>query len=412
MLSSVLAVVLGLGVIILIHELGHFLVAKAAGMEVERFSIGFPPHVVKLRRGDTEYCIGAIPLGGYVKVDLGTSGSTVSDVSPWKRMLVVLAGPGSNLLLTAFLFFLVLGVTGRSVSLLPAVSSSGEGALGLAAGDTLLAVNGQPVDSYTDAYVALSSAPSGTISVGTSSGRVSRGYSIDPDEAPGFMPLIPPVVGEAPVGMPAHTAGLREGDTLLAVDGRPVAGWNEMVEMVRSSGGGELSLEVSRGGVRDTVSLVPVETEGVWRVGLLPATRQVVERLPILSAALSGAELAVRGAAEYYSTLFRLFSRPRELYQSSGGPVYVAQTLSQQASYGLSRLLETVAVISLAVMVFNLLPIPILDGGQLIFLACEAFRGRPLPKRTIQVAQQVGLFVIMLLFVVILQKDISRLIPG
>lgn len=412
MLSSVLAVVLGLGIIVLIHELGHFLVAKAVGMEVERFSIGFPPHVMKLRRGDTEYCLGAVPLGGYVKVDLGTSGNTVSDVSPRKRMLVVLAGPGSNLLLTAFLFFLVLGVTGRSVSLLPAVASSEGGALGLSPGDTLLAVNGSPVESYTDSYLALSEETSGTITVGTAGGRVTRGYSLAPEEAPGFMPLIPPVVGEAPVGMPAHTAGLREGDSLLAIDGRRVESWDRMVDLVRSSGGRELSLAVSRDGRVDTVALRPVESDGVWRVGLLPATRQVVERLPLLRAALSGAELAVRGAAEYYSTLFRLFSRPRELYRSSGGPVYVAQTLSQQASYGLSRLLETVAVISLAVMVFNLLPIPILDGGQLIFLGCEAVRGRPLPRRTIQVAQQVGLFVIMLLFVVILQKDISRLIPG
>ncbi len=412
MLSSVLAVVLGLGVIILIHELGHFLMAKAVGMEVERFSIGFPPHVMKLRRGETEYCVGAIPLGGYVKVELGTGGDTVSQVSPAKRMLVVLAGPSSNLVLTAFLFFLVLGVTGRSVGLLPPVASSGDGSLGLAAGDTLLAVNGKPIDSYTDAFLALSEAPAGTLEAGTPAGPVSGEYSIDAEDAPGFMPLIPPVVGEAPVGLPAHTAGLREGDSLMAVDGKPLSSWDQMVDIVRSSGGREMALAVYREGGADTLLVSPVETDGAWRLGLLPATRQVVERLPIPRAMWSGMELAVRGAADYYATLFGLFSRPRELYESSGGPVYVAQTLSQQASYGLSRLLETVAVISLAVMVFNLLPIPILDGGQLIFLVCEAFRGRPLPKRTIQVAQQVGLFVIMLLFVVILQKDISRLIPG
>jgi regulator of sigma E protease len=405
-------VVLGLGVIVLIHELGHFLVAKAAGMEVERFSIGFPPHVLKMRRGGTEYCLGAIPLGGYVKVDLGTGGGTAPDVSPWKRMLVVLAGPGSNLLLTAALFFLVLGVTGRNVSLLPAVASSGEGALGLARGDTLLSVNGDPVGSYTEAFTALSESASGTITVGAAGGRTTREYSLDPAEAPGFMPLIPPVVGEAPVGLPAHTAGLRGGDSLTAVDGREVGSWDEMVQSVRESGGGEIVLSYVRDGAADSVALSPVENQGVYRVGLLPATRQRVERLPLPHAVLAGMELAVRGAAEYYSTLFRLFARPRELYQSSGGPVYVAQTLSQQASYGLARLLETVAIISLAVMVFNLLPIPILDGGQLIFLLFEAFRGRPLPKRTIQVAQQVGLFVIMLLFVVILQKDISRLLPG
>ena len=411
-MSSVLAVVLGLGVIVLIHELGHFLVAKAVGMEVERFSIGFPPHVLKIRRGGTEYCIGAIPLGGYVKVDLGTGGGAPVDTNPWKRMLVVLAGPGSNLVLTALLFFLVLGVTGRSVSLLPPVASSADGALGLAQGDTLLAVNGEPVDSYTDAYVMLSEAASGRITVSGARGRVRREYELDPADAPGFMPLIPPVVGEAPVGLPAHTAGLRSGDSLTAMNGDALPSWDAMVEAVRASGGREVSVTYVRDGARRTATMVPVENQGAYRIGLLPATRQRVERLGLLEAAMAGAELAVRGAAEYYSTLFRLFSKPRELYQSSGGPVYVAQTLSQQASYGLARLLETVAIISLAVMVFNLLPIPILDGGQLIFLLFEAFRGRPLPKRTIQVAQQVGLFVIMLLFVVILQKDLSRLIPG
>ena len=412
MLSSVLAVVLGLGVIVLIHELGHFLVAKMVGLDVERFSIGFPPHVIKLNRGGTEYCIGAIPLGGYVKVELGTSGEAVSNVSPWKRMLVVFAGPGSNLVLTALLFFLVLGVTGRSVSLLPAVASDSDGALGLSPGDTLVAVNGNPVDSYTDAFLDLSETPAGSITVGTPRGRISREYSIDPEEAPGFLPLIPPVVGEAPVGLPAHSAGIRAGDSLLAVDGSAMVSWDQMVSAIRSSGGRELSLVVSRDQRRDTLLITPVESDGAYRIGLLPATRQVVERLPVLKAAVEGGRLAVRGAAEYYTTLFRLFAKPRELYRSSGGPVYVAQTLSQQASYGLSRLLETVAIISLAVMVFNLLPIPILDGGQLIFLLFEAARGRPLSPRTIQLAQQVGLFVIMLLFVVILQKDISRLLPG
>jgi regulator of sigma E protease len=151
----ILAVVLGLGVIVLFHEFGHFVVAKLVGLDVERFSIGFPPHVLKLRRGGTEYCIGAVPLGGYVKVELGTSGDEAPSTPWYMRMLVVLAGPGANLLLTALLLFLVLGVVGREVSVLYPVVENPDNPLGLAPGDTVVSVEGRPVDSYSEAIQAL-----------------------------------------------------------------------------------------------------------------------------------------------------------------------------------------------------------------------------------------------------------------
>ncbi|MBD3369945.1 RIP metalloprotease RseP [Candidatus Fermentibacteria bacterium] len=405
----VLAVALGLGVIILFHEFGHFIVAKLVGLEVERFSIGFPPHVVKLRKGETEYCVGAIPLGGYVKVELGTSGEEVSTTPWYLRMLVVLAGPGANLLLTALLLFLVLGVVGREVSVLYPVVENPDNVLGLAPGDTVVSVEGRPADNYSDAIRSLQQHRSGTMVVGSEAGRREVSYSLSPDEVIPFEPLVPPVVGEAAVGTPAFEAGIRNGDSLVSVNGRPVKSWADLTALVQDSTLYPLNIAYVRDGKVHSAELTPIVVQGNRRIGVVARTRTRRMLFPLPRAAALGVEAALKGAAGYYRTLVGLFTRPRELVRMSGGPVYLAETLGQQAGLGVARLLETVAVISLAVLVFNLLPIPVLDGGQLIFLACEGVKGRPLSRRSVRIAQQAGIFVILVIFVLVVSKDISRL---
>ena len=411
LLIKILAVGFGIGIIILFHELGHFLMSKAVGLHVERFSIGFPPHIWKRKHGDTEYCVGAIPLGGYVKVDLGTSGENVSDIPWYRRSMVVLAGPFANLVLTALLIFAVLGVIGRDFPVQSSVAGSAPNQLGLARGDTVLVVNGVTVNDYDDTIELLYLEPSGKLLVGTVTGRRVVEYSLSDPESPAFIPFIQPVIGEAAIGMPGFEAGLREGDSLVSIDGNEIFTFSDLQRSVQNyTGQGGLEIGFIRDGSPGTALVEPLEFDGVRRIGIVAAGESVTVRLPLFRALVVSGVAAVEGVGSFYGGLIKLFARPASLMQMSGGPVYVAETLGQQAGFGLARLLETISYISLAIMGFNLLPVPILDGGQFIFLLLEGIRGKPLSRRGIQIAQQAGLILILALFSAIVISDIHRVI--
>ncbi len=406
-----LYVLLGFGAIVLFHELGHFVAARLAGLEVERFSIGFPPHILKIRTRRTEFCIGAIPLGGYVKVDLGTSGEEKVPDRPWHaRLLTALAGPVFNFVLAVILFFLVLGVTGQEEAVFLNVIGPGGNSLGLAEGDTVLAVNGIDTPDYGSAALEMARHPSGTLLAGTAEGRREYAYTLDgPGEAPGFQPLIPPVLGESIIGLPAYEAGLRAGDSLISVDGSPVHSWADLLEAVEGASGSGLVIEYAREGSVFTAVMEPLVLEGSPRIGVVARTSLVNVRYPLGEAFLYSVGAAAGGTVFVYRTLASVFTRPVELVQMSGGPIYVAETLGQEAGRGIPRLLEAVAGISIAVMCFNLLPIPLLDGGQMLLLLYEGvFRRRP-SARAVQAAQRIGLLVILVLFVLIMWRDLSRI---
>jgi len=410
-LVKVVAVGFGLGIIIMFHELGHFLAAKMVGLDVERFSIGFPPHIWKRKAGDTEYCIGAVPLGGYVKVDLGTAGENVSPVAWYKRATVVLAGPLANLLLAALMIFLVLGVVGREIPVHSNVIGSSHNQLGLVIGDTLLAINGTTVNNFNEAMENFMISSSGDLLAGTAGGRRSLTYELSDELTEVYTPFISPVIGEAAVGMPAYEAGLREGDSLISVDGQRVVVFADVQSAVAAYPGfGELDIMFERDGELHTALVDPLEFEDMIRIGIVAKGESVTMRLPLGRALVIGCVAAVEGAAAFYDGLMKLIARPRDLVEMSGGPVYVVETLGQQAGFGLARLLETISYISLAIMGFNLLPIPVLDGGQFLFLLYEGLRRKPMSKKGVQIAQHAGLVLILVLFSVIIFKDIHRVL--
>ncbi len=405
---SAAAIIFGLGVIVLFHETGHFLMAKAVGLEVSRFSIGFPPFIFRKKLGDTEYCIGAVPLGGYVKVNLGTTGDVVEDISWFKRSLVALAGPFANLVLTAFILILIFGVVGLDISISPAIAGNSDNLLGLGVGDTVLSVNDTPVADYYGVLNELAETPEGTLLIGSDLGRTEIEYSLQLNSIP-FHPLVPVVIGEAIVGLPAYESGIRAGDSITAIDGRPVAIWYDYQEMVTSTTD-ELAITFYRDGIKDTVFVTPHEYDGQILSGVtvqLPSERV---KLPPGEAFVEGLRAAGRGAVSICATLIKLIKKPAELVESSGGPIYVAETLGQQARSGLPSYLWTIASISLAIMIFNLLPIPILDGGQIVILICEGIRGKPISKKHVQIIQQTGMILILTIFILIMFKDISRLV--
>lgn len=407
---SVLSVVFGLGVIVLIHELGHFLTAKAVGLEVPRFSIGFPPHILKLKFGSTEYCIGAIPLGGYVKVNLGTTGDTPPNVSWYKRALVTLAGPFANFILAIVLVFLIFGVIGLDFAVVPSIIGNTDNQLYLAVGDTILTVNDRGIKSYQEASYYLAETSTGTMLIGTSQGRVEMEYSINPDSII-FNPLIPVIIDEAMVGMPAFEAGIRSGDSLIAVNGETIGIWAEFQEIVYFTiPGEELKIVYLRDGQIDTAYVAPEDYDGRILTGVTVRMEYEREKFPLGEAFITGVKGTYNVAKSIVLMFVHAFKDPEMLVKNSGGPVFVAETLSQRADSGLPNYLEAIASISVAIMIFNLLPIPVLDGGQTLLLIYEGIRGKPMSKKKIEVIQNVGVVLILTLFALIMFKDISRIV--
>ena len=405
---SVIAIIFGLGLIVFFHEMGHLIMSKAVGLDVPRFSIGFPPHIFKRKVGRTEYCIGVIPLGGYCKVNLGTTGEPATDVSWFRRVLVALAGPFANLVLTTLILITIFGIVGWDIDIAPAVVGNTDNSLGLGIGDTVLSVNGYPVEDYYDMLYRMYSATPGTMTVGTASGILEMSYSL-PEETVPFHALIPAVIGEAMVGFPAYESGIRSGDSITAIDGRPVTIWHDFQSMVTGDTE-ELVIEFHRNGIIDTAYVTPGEYDGIILTGVTPLMLKERVRLPFFKAVVEGVRAAGDGTVYVCVTLFKLFRKPAELAESSGGPIYVAETLGQQARSGLPSYLYTLASISMAIMIFNLLPIPVLDGGHVVILVIEGIRKKPISKKNVQIIQQTGMIIILVLFLLIVYKDISRVI--
>ncbi|MCD4708388.1 MAG: RIP metalloprotease RseP [Candidatus Sabulitectum sp.] len=405
---SVVAVLVGLGMIVFFHELGHFSVAKAVGLPVERFSIGFPPFVFRKKKGETEYCIGSIPLGGYVKVDLGVGTENVSPIAWWKRAMVVVAGPAMNLVLAAVLMFVVLGFVGTEIPVIDAVVGTTH-MDGLETGDVILEVSGIPVENWSDLHELVERQGSGEFLVQRGSETLTVPFDLPPDSIPGFIPLLPTIV-ESSVGMPAYEAGIRSGDSIISVNTVPVIDFSELQHEVLQFEGQFLELVYVRNGSLDTAWVEPMDYQGRSIIGVTSLSKTRTIKLSPGRAIVVSAQAAVGGAVIFFTSLIQMIARPSELIEMSGGPVFVAETLGQQAAFGLSRFLETIAYFSLAIMGFNLLPLPILDGGQFLFILFEGIRGKPASPKVIQVAQHIGIMLLLLLFATVIFKDIARVV--
>jgi len=350
LIYAVGAALVGLGVLIVIHEFGHFLFAKLSGVGVLTFSVGFGPKLWKKKIGETEYALSAFPLGGYVKM-VGEDPS--EDVSPaeiersfahkslLKRILIVAAGPGFNLLLAVFLLMIVFLFYG--------------------------------------------------------------------------VPVLLSQVGGVEPGSPAERAGIQKGDVILSLNGRPVREWEELSKGIKQSDGKPLTVQVRRQSKDLTLTIQPTKREGrnifgekrdEWIIGI--SSRVSVEKgkpgLAIVKAfqqTYDYAKLTLMALAKMVTGEVS----PRNL----GGPILIAQMAGQQAQEGLGSFLPFVAILSINLGVLNLLPIPILDGGHLLFFVVEAMIGHPVAVRHREMAQQVGLFLLMLLMIYAFYNDIARL---
>lgn len=451
MLIAVLALIVVLGVLVFIHEAGHFIAAKWAGIYVHRFSLGFgsPIPWLSFRKGETEYAISWLPLGGYVKMATAEEDATSSaleggagdvvvppdryfEAKPlWKRMIVILAGVTMNVVFAVVVYFGIAWVAGRPV--LPTTTvgrveadSLPPGARELSQirpGDRIVAVAGQPVNSWTDIEDRLFNASATRFAVQLADGR-SLHVDVHADAlekriavVQSLVPVVTPVIQKIQEGSPAARAGLAPGDTMTAINGTLLAGADQPGATLDTNGTRPVAVTLRRNGVLRTVQVTPrldTATVGdslieVPRIGVyfsLPIIRQsysfggaVKEGLAQTGAASTQIIRAVRGIAT-----------GRVSGRSLGGPILIAQQAGQQAQLGLIPFLAFMALISVNLAVLNLLPIPVLDGGQFLFLVAEAVIRRPLSLKLRERLIGVGLVMILVLMVYVFSNDIIRLV--
>jgi regulator of sigma E protease len=449
-LTSLTAFLVAIGVLVAVHEWGHYIVARLLGVKVLRFSIGFgrPLWMRRSGRDQTEYCISAIPIGGYVKL----LDERDCDVPPeeqirafnrqpiMSRIAILFAGPALNFVfaILAYWCMFVVGIPGAK----PVVGAVDEGsvaaAAGLRAGDRILAVGRRPVSTWEGAVLAMldemlgqgdiplrvGGAGAGERSVllptrGRESELTEPGALFDRLGIEPWSPKLPPVIDELTPDGAAEAAGLQPGDRVVEAEGEPIETWPEWVDFVRARPGQEILVVVMRGDARLSLPLriaaVSGEDGDIGRIGAsvrvpedLFASMRALQRYapaPALVASLSKtwemSTLTVRMVARMVTGDVS----PRNI----SGPINIAQYAGYSASIGVVPFLNFLAIVSISLGILNLLPIPMLDGGQIVYQLAEAAKGSPLSERTQIIGQQMGILLLLLLMSFAFYNDLSRI---
>jgi len=446
--TTVVSFVVVIGILILIHELGHFLVARWTGVGVERFSIGFGPVLLRWRGKETEYALSAIPMGGYVKMmgeESPLEGGTQPDYDPskafalkplWARFLIVFAGPGMNLVLAAVIFAIVLATLGRPV--LPAVvgrvsEGTPAAAAGLRVGDVITAIDGRPIAYWEDVDRAVAKSNGRPLTLRVQRGAADETMTVAPRlrsaadpifrEARevwdiGAIPKAIPQITSVAANSPAEKAGLKPGDAIVEIAGQPLHTADDLLEAIRSRPGQSFTLTAERDGRRLTLTVTPEPvkektltgeeiTVGKIQAGLASKT-DIFERYNPLEAIGLGTARTWDMTILTVKGLWKLVSRQIDS-SNIGGPIQIATEAGRQAKEGMASLALFTAIISVNLAVLNLLPVPMLDGGHLFFFVIEAVLKRPLSLAKREAAQRVGFVLLMLLMVYALYNDLVRL---
>lgn len=453
-LFTVAVLLVVLGVLIFVHELGHFLAAKWAGIRVHRFALGMgnPVPGLKVTRGNTEYAICWLPLGGYVKMasreEEATSSALEGSGAPagaepvradeffeskpvWKRMIVILAGVTLNVLFAWVAFTYLAAKNGEQIEpttvigrvTLDSLPPGAEALAQLAPGDRIVRINGAEVLSWNDIESGLSTSQGDTLTLELADGRAialpihhaALGDRVRATLA--LQPYRPAVIGQVLPGRPAERVGILAGDTILSVNGDTVPQWYDLVERVRASAGTPLVLRVQRDSVRIITVTPEAEPEPapgggsitVGKVGAGPAISVVSRPYPGLRALGAGFRATLAASTQIVRTVQGLVSA-RISSREVGGPILIGQMAAQTARLGFDVFLSFMALVSVNLAVLNLLPIPILDGGQFIFLLAEGVTRRPVPERIRNGLMLVGMVLIVMLMVLAFSNDIRRLI--
>ena len=436
-LVDLVTVTIVLGIMIFVHEWGHFAAAKLCGVRVDVFSLGFGPRLFGMKRGDTDYRLSALPFGGYVRMagdnpleERTGAGYEFLSRPRWQRAIVAIAGPLMNFLLALVILwgiFWRLGIPSpvyeHQAADIVAIPQSMP-ATGTQAGDRIVAVNNVPTPTWKKVYSEVEKAKPGSFVTLT----VQRNNASQPvtltvpehltsfDNLLGFAAL-PPVIAEVDGGTPADRAGMKPGDTIIAMNAKPVVTWQQLVDGVHTSGGHSIQFQIRRNTSEQlTLDITPMQGtdldgQPVWQVGVLPNTDVDYERQSFLEASQDAAASTVSGIRQIGQVLVGLFSGKVSIRQLAG-PVGIARISGEAAKRGLPTLLEFMAVISLNLGLLNLLPIPILDGGHLLLLAIEGILRRDLSLAVKERFVQVGLVFLLGIFAFVMYSDILKAVQS
>jgi regulator of sigma E protease len=462
MLSTIfpiLAPILVFGLVIFVHELGHFIAAKALGVYAPRFSIGFGPAIFRKRRGETEYILAWLPLGGYVRMasrhdaeaafleggneestarredDPGYDPNAMIPFGPkpvpenrwfeskplWARVVILTAGVIMNAVLAVVVATTLVMRAGQAdydstviggVERDSAVTELSQ----LRAGDTVRAVNGKPVASWRALIEGMLDSKD-QIQLTTNRGTVTvplRDDGPDAREIASLIdPYLPPVIDTVFPGDRALQGGLRKGDSVVSVGGAPVVSWTDMVDKVGASPEQPLTFVVRRGGATESLTVTPKAvpsenmsgapiTVGRIGAGAKNTSHRVAVSLPY------AIRLGLRETKSDAGQVFRVLRRigtGKQSVKELGGPIAITRVAVSQARKGLDDLFALIALLSINVAVLNLLPIPILDGGQILINVLESAKGSPFSMRTREYILRFGLFAIALLFAIVMYND-------
>ncbi len=420
MLTVILTLIV-LGVLITIHEFGHFIAAKISGVRVRRFSIGFGPPVLKKKIGETEFVIAAVPFGGYVDMagsdpreDQKYEKDEFLGQPSYKKLFIVFLGPFFNLLLGFVLFWMsyaFYGVEvppGRQISIEANIPN-----LKVLDGAEVIKVNNKPVSNWFDIFNAVSVKSDSHLFVVVKDGDTLSEWIPD-SLLPNITAKIPPVVARVQFGMPAYHAGLQPGDTIIAINGAPVKGWNELVDSISSHPGDTVLLKIRRNGEEKEVIIVPmpfpIQVEGgkvdtVGRIGIIAPT----ERVRVSS--VRALRMALNKTWESSLIIFRFLEgllTGKSDYRQVGGIITIGKMVGDTARYGLDYLLMLVALLSINLFIINLLPFPGLDGWHILVFVVEGVFRRRMPAKVAEVVQLIGYAFLLLIMLAVIYLDIKR----
>lgn len=451
-LWTVGAFIVAIAVLVVIHELGHFVAARWCGVKVLRFSVGFgkPLGEWRLGRDMTTWSIAAIPLGGYVKmldereglVAPEEAGRAFNRQPVVRRMLIVAAGPVANLLLALLLFWVMFmhGIQDLKPVLGTPPPDSIAAAAGITSGERIISVDGKPLATWSELRMEVLNGVldrhSPTLETINSGGQIAyRRLDVDrltvtemgddPTHAMGlriYRPPVKPFIGLVIDGSPAQQAGLRPGDFVLSIDGKPVRYWEDVVALIQAASGHALVMELLRDSKHLTAQLTPQQVlesgHPVGRIGIAVQQDPKISEAMLTLVRYSPVDALMKASSESWNTArLSLVMMGRMVigevsWRNISGPVTIADYAGQSARLGISSYLRFLALISISIGILNLLPIPVLDGGHLMYYLVESIKGSPVPERVQEIGQTIGFGVLGLLMAFALFNDIHRLISG
>ena len=447
-LQGLIAFIVAIGVLVTVHEFGHFWVARKLGVRVLRFSVGFgKPLLRRTGKDGTEYVIAAIPLGGYVRM-LGEQDDEVNDQnrheafnhkSLKEKSAIVIAGPLFNFVFAVIAYWLmfVVGIPGQIPQIGEIVPGSTADKAGMRVNEVITHINGNvtPTWSVTNSELLDAILSDNRVIIRTRTMHQNlHQYILQIDDTSqllddngllknlGIISWQPPVwIGEVKAGGAAEEAGLMKGDRVLAVDGMPVSTWGQWVDYIRHRPNTELQVEIERADGELVLSVVPkpVVSEEGEIIGLIGVGRYIPEevlnahRAEVKYGPITALAQAMSKTWEFSALTVRMLGRMligEASHKNISGPITIAQYTGIAAGLGWLEYIRILAIISISLGVLNLLPIPMLDGGHLLYYVIESVRGGPLSDQTYAIGQQIGIVILLLLMSLAFYNDFSRLL--